>query len=1483
MNIAFEMSRREAMTSTQRRVWLACSGDLDCMAQSVTRGLEISGALDVERLRLCLQTLQHSHACLRTHFVVDDGEVWQQTDADTPLDFAVLEVQPGEAGGVIDGVCRSRYDLSAGPLFACRVLRLSAERHLVLLNAHPIVLDGDACAGLLRALGLAYGGQAGAAEGPPPVTTAPEQLRQFWHAQLAGAAPLMTFPTDVPRPARMTCCGSLVRLPVAAPLAARLRALCAQQQCEPEDLLLGVYQVFLYRYSGQADSIVGAALRHGGEAEDAPWTGRGANVMPRRQLLTPQLPFTELLDRNKALREQLAAHGQYQLEEMLAEQLSEHNESHALIFQHRFACLHDDHPAGGFGGLDATVVALADPIGTLDTGFIMACGPQGWQGFLQYNTGLFEAASAERWAANLATLLVSVAEAPATPIGELALLHPDELGFIAASLDRAGAPFAPRHASVHAAFEQQAARTPDAIALRCGSEQLSYAQLNARADAIAAHLHQLGVGADDLVGICTARGNDMVAAVIGVLKTGAAYVPMDIKYPQLRLEAIAAEAQLRFVLCDARGSGMFGAGAGNSAREVLLAEVPAAAPPFVSPATGPTSLCHVIFTSGSTGKPKGVMAGHHNVLAFLDWIWATYPVPQLRVVLCCSSLCFDLTVFELWGPLTVGGTVVVVENAVSLVQQQVPDLTLLNTVPTALRLLLDERALPPSVQAVNVCGEPLDGQLVTDLFAQYPGVVFYNTYGPTEDTAYSTFYKMTGPVEGDPPIGIPILHEYGRVVDAHGMAAPVGAVGELLIGGAGVAQGYLYNPQFTAERFLAARDYAGRPSREYRSGDFVRLRNNGQLQFVGRRDDQIKLRGFRIDLGDVVSALLQVPGVTDARVLVRQHNGGDVLVAYLSHVDMAPGGGRDAALTARVEADTSARLPAYMVPACFVLFDRLPLNDNGKVDRHALRAVAFDTGPATVLQEVWSDDERAIGEVWKAVLAVDRIGRDDDFFQLGGNSLLAVRMISRLNRAFDTNLPSQVVFKDRTVASLAALIRRAVVTDAVRLARIDLGGGVSPTYPQLAMLMNADKISFNLCSAMRIDGRFEPAALRGALRRLLARHDALRARFVVDGPAARMHIADAPAEILTLAELTDQADVDAAVQAEWCLPFDLQAGPPVRALLIRQAAERHVLVLSIHHVVTDEWSTNIVKRDLARGYRAELAELLAPAQPGTAHDGAEAELPFRYGDYAGWQARLHNTDEFARQLAYWTNEFQQVRVEGAFPQGGVGPHGVAPATAYLQLALPTTTARQMAALSARHGYTQYVVLMAALQLALAEYSGLEQQLVWSPVARRTEPELEESVGMYTNLMAISARASRELQLGQFLAQIERKVAQSRSNSDLSALTAVMFDPTLMPALPMIGLNFIDLPNEADWVFDGATVTPIPLLLEQEADLCALELTVRAGQATFAYNTALFHDADVARLAARLWDIVDGFERRPEAAIGAVLAPPPEQAAVAAAA
>jgi len=431
-----------------------------------------------------------------------------------------------------------------------------------------------------------------------------------------------------------------------------------------------------------------------------------------------------------------------------------------------------------------------------------------------------------------------------------------------------------------------------------------------------------------------------------------------------------------------------------------------------------------------------------------------------------------------------------------------------------------------------------------------------------------------------------------------------------------------------------------------------------------------------------------------------------------------------------------------------------------------------------------------------------------------------------------------------------------------------LSGGVSPTYPQLAMLMDSQKVSFNLASAMGIDGPFDEAALRRSLRSLIARHDALRARFVHDGEMVRMHFDEQVPDVLSTLDLPgeDPADprVMQAVRAEWRTPFALHAGPPVRALLIRQSPVRHVLVLSVHHVVTDEWSANILKCDLARFYRAELGAGQSPPAP----------LPFRYGDYASWQARLHTTDEFARQLGYWTREFQELQVDGEFPQSAACDPAPACATRFVQLEASAGIAQQLAALRAGFGYTGYVVLMAALQLALARYSGLEQQVVWSPVSRRTQPELEESVGMYTNLVAIAARAAPGITLAEFLALVDRKVSQARSNSDVSALTALMGDPGLMPAMPMIGLNFIELPNESRWDFHGAVVTPIPLLLEEEADLCALELTVRVAEGesemTVAYNTAMFGDEDVRRISDGLWTMIDHFGKRPHARVAELL-------------
>jgi amino acid adenylation domain-containing protein len=480
-----------------------------------------------------------------------------------------------------------------------------------------------------------------------------------------------------------------------------------------------------------------------------------------------------------------------------------------------------------------------------------------------------------RWAANFVVLLTSVCRNPTCPVGELELLHPSEQRFIASCLGNDPPPFQSRFAQVQDRFEQHAKDRPDAVALRHGEWTMSYAKLDARSNAIAAHLQAHGVAAGDLVGLCLSRTRDLVAGLIAILKVGAAYVPLDPRYPRMRLEEIARAADLTYV------TSTRGLVAAEGIREIDVAEAPAtSAGEKKLVRRDADALSHVIFTSGSTGRPKGVIITHANVLALLDWVHDIYREDELAAVLASTSVSFDISVFEIWAPLDVGGTIVLVENATELCARSFDDLTLINTVPSALRFLVEEGAIPPSVRIVNVAGEPLDKQLVNDLFARHRALALYNLYGPTEDTTYSTWFRMNGPFATDPPIGTPIAHSYGRILDERGHSVPVGAIGELHLGGAGVSRGYLGRPDLTAERFLRRSADHGERS-EYRTGDLVRLGNDGALRYVGRADTQVKLRGFRIEVGEIEHALRHTDGIADACALVKRYQSGDAIVAYL--------------------------------------------------------------------------------------------------------------------------------------------------------------------------------------------------------------------------------------------------------------------------------------------------------------------------------------------------------------------------------------------------------------------------------------------------------------------------------------------------------------------------------------------------------------------------------------------------------------------------
>jgi amino acid adenylation domain-containing protein len=1466
-------SAGEQLTAMQRAIWLTCQIEPDSIAYNVPHVLEIRGQLDVELLRDCLRQLQQRHGSLRTRFIVVNGEPLQVVDADRDLPFSITHVDELDLQRSLEAESNHIFDLESGPLFYAKIFRVAHDNHVFLFNAHHIVFDGWSSGVLLGELSLLYGTQGAHKLKPLPFdyldfsrwlaqtkNSDPRRRAQsFWKTSLKDAPEQLAFPTDFPRPARMTARGGTFAFQIPEAIAQSARTLCRQQGITLYQLLLSAFQVLLFRYAGQKDLVVGVPFANRSLRGLESLIGYFVNPLPIRQLVDPTAPFAALLASNKQRLMQVLAHQDYPFEEIVIDLNPARNLSYSPVFQHVFSFQNGSDVPFGIAGADVRLLAPAEPAAKFDIWFSITDGSDGLNGSIQFNRDLFETESARRWAANYAILLEGVCAKPTRAVLDLPFMDAAERTFISKSLDNSHGQFRPAFARIQNAFEQCAQRIPDAIAVRCGKRLLSYGELEGRSNAIAGYLRDKGVCAGDLVGICMSRTPEMLASLIAIVKLDAAYVPLDPNYPPLRLNQIAGEAGLKWVVCDTTTRGLIG-----TAREFQVEDAPLSGAAIAVPAPGTDTLSHVIFTSGSTGRPKGVMVTHSNVLALIEWARSTYEADDLAAVLCSTSIGFDLSVFEIWAPLSVGGSIVLIEDASHLVGAGAQKISLINTVPSALRLLVNETAVPPGVRVINVCGEPLGKALVKDLFHSYPTIGLVNLYGPTEDTTFSTMCRVGGDSSEDPSIGVPIVHSYARVVDAYGALVPIGAIGELYLGGCGVTKGYINSPDQTAERFVRHVNYAGVEAIEFRTGDLVRLRSDGQLYFVGRIDHQIKIRGFRVETGEIEHAIRQMAEVRDVCVLAHKRQAGDVLIAYVAHAN--PACRVDAVFSDTIEQNLRSRLPDYMVPQTIVFVDELPLNGSGKVDRRALLAIPIRTDRVAATGKPTNHREELIAEIWKCLLQLDTISVHDDFFKLGGNSILAVQMISRVNKEFGITLPTYAAFEYKTAAALAGAVRSCAGNAGERstLKRVEMFDGVEPTYPQLAMLRDPSRIQFNMCRPMWVNGPLDEDALRRSLAGLVARQDALRASFVVNGGAVRMHVRSSVPDVLRVVTLERddreslQQQIASEIDKERRLAFNLQEGPPVRALLIRVASQKHVFVLSVHHVVADASSINIIKNDLAAFYAAELDDSCCKPGP----------LPIGYGDFVHWQRELRDTDEYQRQLGYWVSEFAGLAVQGKFPINPENLDRSGPLSKYIEFEPPADWRHRLKASAARQGTTPYVVLAAAMHLALADYSGLEQQMVWTPISRRTQLELEKSVGLYTNLIAVAERVDGDLTVREFLDRIERKVLRAHANSDVSALAAVMKNPAVRPTLPVIGLNFIDASLDGgDWEFCGATVKSITVNADDVALVTALEVSVLSApesmEITLAYDTAIFHADAVRQIVKRLMNAADGLVGNPK--------------------
>ncbi|HEX8362543.1 MAG TPA: amino acid adenylation domain-containing protein, partial [Longimicrobium sp.] len=1046
--------------------------------------------------------------------------------------------------------------------------------------------------------------------------------------------------------------------------------------------------------------------------------------------------------------------------------------AHTPLFQVMFTW--QNAPQGGLR-LPGLTLASAGPAAHTTAKFDLALTLQeaGGRiaGSVTYATSLFSEATVERYLGYLRRVLQAMAADETLTLDRLPLLPADERARMVEEWNATGAEY-PVESCIHELFEAQVERTPGAIAVVHEDVGLTYAELNARANRLAHHLRERGVGPDSRVAVCVERGLEMAVGLMAVLKAGGAYVPLDPAYPHDRLRYMLRSSAPIALLTQSRLAGLMDSLADGLDVPVMHLDGGAAewaGQPETNPERGeltPDHLMYVIYTSGSTGLPKGVMNQHRCVVNRLAWGQRTWELQPGESVLQNASFSFDVSVRELFWPLMAGGRVVMLppEGArdpgclVETIRRE--RVRVACFVPSMLQIFLEHPDAEhcTGLRRVVCSGEALPAAVARRFHERLPGVALDNVYGPSEAaTALASPGCRADDSRGTVPIGRPISNTRVYVLDAAGEPVPAGVTGELFIGGAGVARGYLDRPDLTAERFVAD-PFSGEPgARLYRTGDLARWLPDGTVEFLGRNDFQVKLRGFRIELGEIEARLAQHAAVREAVVLVREDVPGDErLVAYYLAAE--------AVETDALRAYLSANLPEYMVPAAFVWMEAMPLTPNGKTDRKALPAPEGGAFGAREYEAPVGAVETALAGIWAEVLGVEQVGRQDSFFELGGHSLRAVRVVSRVRQDLGIEVALGDLFLRPVLADFARGLETAARADLPAIVQAERGERVALSFAQQRLWflerMGELGATYHMPTRLRLKGVLDRAALGRALDRIVARHEALRTVFAeVDGE---------PVQVITPAEdsrfalldfdLSGHAEPETElrrVMAGESAPFDLAQGPLVRGRLVRMGEDDHVLAVTMHHIVSDGWSMGVLTHELSSLYGAFLR---GEADPLPA-------LPVQYADYAAWQRKWVDGDILQQQADYWKTTLAGAPDVLELPADRPRPARPDHAGAAVGLVLDEELTAGLKALSQRHGTTLYMTLLAGWAAVLGRLANQTDVVIGTPTANRGRREIEGLIGFFVNTLALRMDLA-DASVAELLGQVKERTLGAQQHQDI---------------------------------------------------------------------------------------------------------------------
>ena len=1411
----------------------------------------LAGDLDPAALRWAWEQIVRRHAVLRTSFHWEEMERPHQVvhrEVELPwIEEDWRGVPPDERERRLEQDRREGFDLESAPLFRLRLIRLEDESWSHVWTQHHLLFDGWSTGRLLYELFAAYADfRRGARPALPParpfreyvewlLRRDPGEAEAFWRRELAGysAPPLLGG-----SPARRHDFGDrgdLVAL-LDSGSTASLGELARRHRLTLNTFVQGAWALLLARRSGEEDVVFGVVVS-GRSAAELPGietaVGPFINTIPLRARLAP----------DERLLPWLAGIQERQLE-------ARRFEHSPLVEVQGWSGVPRDRPL--FESLLAFEGSLIDP--SLEQGIegVRLLGarvnrvsrtpvtlaafpePDGLRLIVSWDRQRFEPAEPARWAGHLLNLLRGMAEDPGCTLASLPLLNEAERHQLSVEWNDTAVEL-PSGLTLHGLFLAQAERAPDALAIVShDGERVTYGGLAERSGRLARQLRELGVGPEVRVGVSLRRSPRQIEAILAVLQAGGAYVPLDPDDPPERREWIAADCGAALIL-----------------DESMVVEREGAPSPAERGRAGEGALAYILYTSGTTGRPKGAMTAHRAAVNHILWAQSFFPLTPDDGGLVKAPLGFDASVREIFWPLSVGARLVVTkpggerdpDHLIEMIQRE--EAAVVSLVPSLLAAVLDRETAPTRLKRVTAGGEVLSFELAERFRERLPGTSLSNHYGPTETAVNATAWEVR-PGDRSIPIGRPLANVRIDVLDPWGEPVPIGAAGEVCVGGTGVGRGYVGRPDLTAERFVPDPNVPG--ARRYRTGDLARWRSDGALEFLGRVDLQVKLRGIRVEPEEVESALAACPGVKQAAVLARD----GALVAYVLPEVQDPG------LPSALRSALSERLPAFLIPSLIVLVDSFPRMPSGKVDRRALARLEVKV-PVEAFEAPRTPVEEQVAEIWSEVLKRPRVGIHDDFFALGGHSILALQVATRLREAFGVEVPLRQIFEASTLADLAREVELALRTGTGTvpppLLPMPRDREIPLTFSQesLWFLYQLDPASpaYNVPATVRVSGRLDPAALAATLTEIVRRHEALRTTFPGNRPVQKIHPpAPVPLPVIDLTGHPEEARRIA--RSEALRPFDLSRGPLLRARLVRLAEEEHLFLLTMHHAISDEWSVAVLMREVGALYTGV---------------GELPELPVQVADYAVWQRDWLRGEVLEERLAWWKE-----RLAGA------------PPVIDLPLDRPRTAARtfrgERVSLDISSEVTErlrqrgrersaslFMVLLAGFQAWLSRLGAGEDLVTGVPVANRSHPGTEGLIGFFVNTLPLRAELSgdpgfgeliertRETALGAFARQdlpFERLVQELRPVRSLAhaPLFQVMFSlhNVPMPELELPGLAF------RPWETDPGTA---------KFDLL-LEMSEATGlQGTLEHASDLFDRTTAERLAGHLRVMLEAAAENPD--------------------